>query len=128
MASAPNWKVFGKCGVDNWKIEHIHHFTEQKSGVPAACRKEFCYLSECAFAEYHTVEERIDDIAEGAAEDGGEAQEDTCRGIFALEEFPDVYYDGYGKYHSEYREDEFANVASELHSEGHARIFNKKYL
>ena len=125
MASAPNGYPFGKCGVDDWEIEHINHFAEQKSGVPAASGKEFCHLSECTFAEYHTVKERIDDIAEGAAEDGGEAQKDTCRGIFALEEFPDVYNDGYDKHHSEDREDKFANVASKLHSEGHAVIFNE---
>ena len=128
MASAPNGHPFGKCGVDNWEIEHVDHFAVKESGVTSSCGKEFCHLCEGAFAEYHTVEKGVDDIANCTAENGGETHKNSGWGITALEEFPDVYYDGYGKYHSEYGEDEFANVASELHSEGHARIFNKKYL
>ena len=111
--------------LEEWEVEHIHHFTHHKWCVRAT---ELSQLRRRRFREYYAVEGAIEEISERTCYDERKTDKYAHR-YFATNERMDIVAQTTNHGNAEYRECEFSPieaVGGYLHAECCAVVLDKE--
>ena len=107
------------------EVKHIHYLPVKQRRIALSPRCEVGY-AEDAFRENHSVENGINQVARGAGQDEGAADDEAAR-IALPHQSPQDEETGHHGCQPEECKEELAPIAvGELHAEGHAFVFDKK--